>query len=95
MSTPIVDKPEIILPTEGAEESLRPTFIGTATVGGKVTVVLHDGKLLGTAVVLSSGQWQVTSPSPWEKEEYQVKARQNVEGVDSEWTELRTFTVVG
>ncbi|WP_223481901.1 MULTISPECIES: hypothetical protein [unclassified Pseudomonas] len=95
MSTPIVDKPEIILPTEGAEESLRPTFIGPAIIGGKVTVALDDGTVLGSVDVMSSGQWQVPSLSSWEKEEYQVKARQNVEGVDSEWTELRTFTVVG
>lgn len=95
MSTPIVEKPEIILPAEGGESNLRPAFIGTAIIGGKVTVALHDGTVLGSADVMSSGQWQVTSPSSWKLGKYQVKARQNVRGVDSEWTELRTFTVAG
>ncbi len=95
MSTPIVEKPQITLPIEGAEENLRPRFIGTGTVGGKVTVALRDGTVQGSVDVMSSGQWLVTSPSSWKLGKYQVKARQNVGGVDSEWTELRTFTVVG
>jgi hypothetical protein len=95
MSTSIVKKPEITLPAEGGESNLRPAFIGTAIIGGKVTVALHDGKELGSVDVMTSGQWHVSSLSSWEKGEYQVKARQNVGGVDSEWTELRTFTVVG
>ncbi|ATB30661.1 adventurous gliding motility protein AgmC [Melittangium boletus] len=54
--------PVVIDPANGAEESSRPTFTGTAEPGATVTIIV-DGEDLGTTTADASGNWTYTIPT--------------------------------
>ncbi|WP_224791335.1 Ig-like domain-containing protein [Pseudomonas fluorescens] len=93
MGTSSLGIPEILVPAENSDQGPRPTFIGKGDEAGDITVEKSDGTPVGTAKVLSSGQWQVTSQTAWIPGAYAVRARQTVGGNHSPWTALRNFTV--
>ena len=54
--------PVVLTPENGAVESSRPTFTGTAEPGATVTIIV-DGVEVGTTTADASGNWSYTIPS--------------------------------
>jgi hypothetical protein len=100
MSTP--DKPvtepvppTIEFPKEGKETGVATLFLGNGKVGAMVQVWnTEETHSLGGGQVSESGRWAFSFSGAQSPGEHGIKARQEVEGVMSGWSEERKYKVL-
>ncbi|MBZ4420071.1 Ig-like domain-containing protein [Myxococcus sp. RHSTA-1-4] len=87
--------PTLATPANGALlTTVRPTYTGTAEVGGTVEVYVDDQLLQGTATAAAGGSWTLTQPADLGQGLHWFRALvKDAAGNSSGFSVTRTFTV--
>ena len=101
MSTPYkpntqsVPPPTITYPEENKKTGVATLFLGSGIRGALVQVWNNaETHSLGGGLVSANGRWAFSFSGAQLPEDHLIKARQEVEGVMSGWSEVRKYTVL-
>lgn len=94
---PTVPAPVVLTPADNSTiDTLTPTFTGTGTPGGFVTVVITDAagnEIVGEVTVGADGTWELTFAADFAEGDFTVFATQLVDDVMSPASNTNAFTI--